>query len=389
MTDTYGTEPHEHENEHDVSHEHDVHEPPSEYEFADPSVSEEYTEEEAAASAEPTPARRSPLLPIVAAVGGVVLLGAVAWLQFGGAPTTGSVGIVNNSPVPTSLPMATPSVMTADNANVPSAPQDMAGAQAPLPSVAPKVAAAEPSPAPAPVPVPTPAPLAPVAVPPVAAPVPAALPTPAAAAPVAPVVAPAAVNAAQTQSNEVVEQRISALTVRIEDLQKKLDQTSTQLNQVANVVTANMGIDNSDAKTKDLQDRLDKLERRVTANAAPALSAPAALPPSVVVSPIASAPQVVVPAAAVHKQAHKVEHKAHAESHKKAHRVASVAKTPAAPAWVLRAATPVQAWVATSSASRELKPLRVGDTFDGIGQVVSIQQRDGNWVVEGTKGIIQ
>ena len=262
MTDTYGTDPHEHER--DVSREHEVHEPPSEYEFSDPYVSEEHSEEEAAAPLETAPARRSPLLPIVAAVGGVVLLGAVAWWQFGSALVSGHTDIANNPPTLTSLPLATPPAQIGDK-NAPSVLQDMAAGQSPLTPVTPKVAAAELAPLPAP------APVAPVATVPVAAmptavsSAPAVQPTAAATVPVAPVVAHAVVSAAQTQSNEVVEQRISALTARIEDLQKKLDQTSTQLNQVANVATANIGGDNSAAKTKDLQDRLDKLERRVTA----------------------------------------------------------------------------------------------------------------------------
>jgi hypothetical protein len=45
--------------------------------------------------------------------------------------------------------------------------------------------------------------------------------------------------------------------------------------------------------------------------------------------------------------------------------------------------------VADSANSRNLKALHVGDELNGIGRVTAIQQNNGGWIVQGTKGSIQ
>jgi hypothetical protein len=82
----------------------------------------------------------------------------------------------------------------------------------------------------------------------------------------------------------------------------------------------------------------------------------------------------------VHKAAHKTTKKTSEEA---------ALSPPHSTRWVLRAAMPGQAWVSTTPTSRELKQLQVGDTLEGIGKITAIQQQGNNWVVQGTKGLIQ
>lgn len=56
--------------------------------------------------------------------------------------------------------------------------------------------------------------------------------------------------------------------------------------------------------------------------------------------------------------------------------------------WVLRAATPDAAWVATSKESAELRQIHVGDTLPGVGKVRAINQNGASWEVVGSKGSI-
>ena len=385
MTDTYGTEPHDHDNEHGepLSSEHGgVSEPPSDYEFADDSgatADVEHTEEQALPSDE-QPARRSPMLPIAAAVGGILVLGAVAWWQFGSsAPPAGSVAPL--STMTTASLNITPPSNVAKASHVAEAPAPAAPA---LP-VTPKVALTEPvdvadaSSSPALPPsdgirqaVPT-------------APVSAAMPavTAPSSAPGMPGTLPMPATASMGGG---ADQRIDELNTRIDSLQKALDQANQQLGQVTNMVAANASPSSSSIAgappvAKDVQDRLDKLEQQLAElqHPAPGLSAP----PSSSAAPL-SVENVVAPSKTV----------SHTSKHKAVHKVAHkpVRKAPVAkpgPQWVLRAATPGQAWVADSATSHDLKQLQVGDQLAGIGRVTAIQQQDGNWVVQGTKGKIQ
>ena len=141
-------------------------------------------------------------------------------------------------------------------------------------------------------------------------------------------------------------------------------------------------------KNKELQDRLDKIEQKLAEQrAVPVAAAPApVLSPPVSLSTAASAPQNFAPPVVKHRVARKVSHKAKSAGGKKASKQSVVQPTSA---WVLRAASPEQAWVSTSSTSRELKSVQVGDTFDGIGKITAIQQKEGGWVVQGTAGTIQ
>ena len=67
---------------------------------------------------------------------------------------------------------------------------------------------------------------------------------------------------------------------------------------------------------------------------------------------------------------------------------AALAKEKERAAWILRAATPDEAWVAKGSETRELRPVHIGDKLPGIGKVVAIRQTGDGWVLEGTSGSI-
>jgi hypothetical protein len=357
MTDTYGTESNgEHGHDEILTSEHDaVREPPSDYEFADEhgaSAAEEHTEEMVTAP-DVKPAGRSPLLPIAAAIG-VLLLGGAAWWQFGGS---------GSAPAPTMPPLsappampAMPEVMQKTDAS-PLVPANMA---VPAPTAAPVVpvptslvsseAAAQPAP---PAPVPVTMNVLPMAPPPVVSPAPAA--------------------AAQTP-----DQRIQELNARVDALQKALDQANQQLSQVSNMVAASAGT--ASPSVKDLQGRIDKLEQEAAQahGAAPTLAVPASTSTS-------GDSVTVAPPAPRHAEHHKTAHAA-TVAHKK--ETAKPASTPA-PAWVLRSASPGQAWVAASATAHDLQHVQAGDTLDGIGKVTAIDQENGIWIVRGTKGRIQ
>jgi hypothetical protein len=56
--------------------------------------------------------------------------------------------------------------------------------------------------------------------------------------------------------------------------------------------------------------------------------------------------------------------------------------------WELRAANPMQAMVASPNGG-SLRSVTVGDTLSGIGEIRSIEQRNGSWVVIGSQGQIR
>jgi len=56
--------------------------------------------------------------------------------------------------------------------------------------------------------------------------------------------------------------------------------------------------------------------------------------------------------------------------------------------WVLRAATPDEAWVAKDASTAELRHIQVGDELPGIGRVNAIHQAGDTWTVEGAQGTI-
>jgi len=387
MTDMYGNEP-GHEAGHDeaVGGDHaEIHEAPSDYEFSDDgAASSEHTEEHVMHVTETKLKGRSPLLPIIAAVGGIALLAGVAWWQFGG-------GNILSSPSVEEAPLTHPTV--AINQPVSQPPAPISTPQA-LP-VAPKVSETSSTDGAV---TPAPAPQAPAALNPVA-PTPAITPEVASPASVPPspvepsLVTP--INPPVSVSNSPIgspplslgkeNQRVEALASRMDDLQKSLNQVTEQLSQMTTIVAASGSSMSGD---KNIEERLDKLEQQVgrAHHNAPTLSAPATLTADdgSVAIPASVSPE---PSKAVH---HEVEHEIHKaeEHHAKPHNKPIVieSKGQSVAHWVLRAAIPGQAWIAPNGTDKDLKPVHVGDVLQGIGRVTAIEPKDGDWVVEGTKG---
>ncbi len=55
---------------------------------------------------------------------------------------------------------------------------------------------------------------------------------------------------------------------------------------------------------------------------------------------------------------------------------------------MLRAATPEEAWIATSPSSTDLVSVRVGDNLPSLGRVQAIKQIGDRWVVEASQGSV-
>jgi intracellular multiplication protein IcmG len=386
MNDTYGSEPHEHD-EHDENSsqgEGAVHEPPSNYEFADDEAS--IASEQTDAPSEAVAARRSPLLPIAAALGGIVLLGAVAWWQFGGSSSPAVPLPVPHAPALSMQPQPAPASKAPDGSpdsgpvapkTASATPQDTNSAASTPPDISallgkPTDANAPKVDAPAAV-MATPVFSAPVASGPVVSAPAAASLAPASVLPAQTVLSPAvsAPQAAPAPVSGAADHRIETLTARVDSLQKALDQANQQLSQVSTVSTP--------PSAKALQDRIDKLEQTVAALE----EHPSAAASGTDISSEFSAPSA--------PKAHKVS-VIHTPKHKTVvHKQAQKAPEPIKPVgnWVLRAATPEQAWIAPNAASHDLKQVQVGDKLPGIGRITAIQQKGDNWVVQGTKGVIQ
>jgi len=63
--------------------------------------------------------------------------------------------------------------------------------------------------------------------------------------------------------------------------------------------------------------------------------------------------------------------------------------TKVATSWVLRAATPGEAWVSGDATSADLRHVQVGDELPGIGKVKSITQSPNGWEIDGSEATIR
>ena len=179
--------------------------------------------------------------------------------------------------------------------------------------------------------------------------------------------APSPVKEAQLQS------KVDALSLRLDQVQKALDQANRQLSQVASAEQAQ-----APNAIPDVEQRLARVEHNVSQlqNKSPAASS----------SVRESGDAVVVPHHVKKAVAPKVAKKTVTAAH---HKVAPPAKAPTAEAWVLRAATPSEAWIASDSTTSDLKHVQVGDVVQGIGRVKSIDQTGSGWEIVGSDATIR
>ncbi len=371
-----------------------VHEAPSDYEFADDHGAStiDHNDEHGSLSADAAdalPARRRSLLPILAAVGGVLVLGGVAWWQFGGASSSPDASFMSaasmpaatvSSSVPASVtpaPVAPAPLAPASPPPLPVAATTAASPVLPLatPDATPPVSATA---LPAPVEQPTLKPIDALIAAPKPLPV---VPVPAPA-PVVIVKTPASVAPMLAVPSQNGDANIQSLATRMDVLQKDVEHLTTQLGQMTNALAATA------TPTSDISHRLDVLEQKIaTLHAGNATTSSVA--PSLVVT---DEKPVSHPVVVKHKP--RTPKTVQVKIHKPI-KLAAAPKPVAKPLtvkeekWVLRSATPDQAWVSDSNTSRDLKQVKVGDTLPTIGRVTAIRQNGDEWVVQGTKGSIQ
>lgn len=401
MTDTFGKEPHEHHeggpDDMPMTAGETGGEPPSDFEFSDEHAAATDHNEDAEAAAAPSEAatpRRS-MLPVLAVLAGLGILGGGgAWWYFSNNAAVQELPALSLSPQP-AVPLVAAPALKEDNDEI--APKtDSSSLLTPSQEVAaamPQTAVQAAADAPPKPPVVMPSnqkmqptllspPAALAALPPPekieAEPLPA--PTMSPAAPV--VAAPAPLSGAPADQTK----RVETLAQRVDAMQKSLDQVAQQLSNVSNMVAASAP---GDASSKEIAARLDRLEQKLTGRAAVRESAPQAN--AAVTEPtmlVVDQPREGDPMAAPVKKAVRKAVPAKKTVAKPAHKPAAT-ETVGTSKWVLRAATPEQAWVAPSEASRELRPVRVGDTLPGVGRITAISLDGDNWVLRGTGGTLK
>lgn len=197
----------------------------------------------------------------------------------------------------------------------------------------------------------------------------------------------APVTAAEPQPvKEQVKAANSGPTPRELELQSRLDETLKRLQAVekklaqpapAAVTPAATGAAASSQEIAALRADLERLENKVdTLNAQPKTASKAYKASEDQEPDTVTAPKAVKKPAA-RKAANKTATTTSASS-----RASSSANK-----WELRGAQPGQAMLARQDGN-DLRIVRVGDSISGIGQVTSISQSGGNWVVQGTSGRI-
>jgi hypothetical protein len=337
---------------------------------------------------------RSMFLPLAAGVGGLLVLGAVVYWQFGRSPPPPIPPMVMMAQMPAQKGSVSPSpvrpaVSTAASANA--GDNELNGlykgdSDSSYPGgapIAPKTSmAAIPENAPSNV-TGSPAGVA----------TPAAMPNP----PPAPIPTPLSsmIATSPTASASV---GAGTMDARFDALQAHIDEIQKQLNQVTNMIAANQAAPVGQQTTASVDDRLNKIEQdllqlkhnQTTAapvpTPAPTLSAAIAVPSAV--SPAPAKTKTVKPVAKPKNTNKKSAPANHKELPPPPVKTETATPTATAPHWILRAATPSEAWVSADANSPDLRHLQVGDVLPGIGRVRAIRQVGEGWVVEGTNGSV-
>jgi len=331
--------------------------------------------------------KTSPVLPIVAGIGGVLFLGALLYWQFGSSSSIPSYqeqplkmpsqsAVMTNALTPTTP--GNPTSNVAPGATGQSADAtDISNLKAPEPGssdVAPTSALAPVSD------VPPPTLAAASASKPAATQQAAAKSAPALSAPPASttttttttaskasVSAPVQATPSAPAVDSATETRVNALANQVEELQKQLQQANLQLSQVnAQLAAAS--------------------EKAAEQPKTPAVESPAFTEPK---------HKHVASRAPKHKTerhkavAHEVPSPTLASSSGTLQLPGTMAASPsvpaAAPHWVLRAATPDEAWVAADATTPDLRHVQKGDELPGIGRIRAIRQTSTGWMIEGSQ----
>ena len=206
-------------------------------------------------------------------------------------------------------------------------------------------------------------------------------------APEQPVAAKAAPQETAAPVTAVDDERLTALSARMDDLQKSLGQTVQQLGQIDDKLSSAARPDAA------IEERLNHLEQKLTQlEQQPAKPTDLVLPAQRKQPVAETAPDAMpmeTPAIVTKKSRHEMAAATKRSFAFKHHKLASASPKFANNRWVLRAATPDEAWIAKNSETRELRPVHVGDMVDGVGRVTAIEQVGATWVVQGTHGTIR
>ncbi len=334
--------------------------------------------EEMAPAVEPTKNK----LPIIAAIAGVIVLaigGGLAYMHFSNGPRDADSMMLDRvaenaatETVPNFAPAAPKPVSS-------EAPKALPAAAAPVANdVAPTTSFTTPSAAPAANDVTAKMPdVLPVVQPQETtnpAPVAVATPAPQAAPVVSAPVAKQVVVEVAPQNQAASDARLAVLQSRIDDLQKALGQTTQQVGQISEKLTVVAPASGSAPVSAQpdvaMEERLNKLEQKLLQmeqHQGASVSRAAAV-------------DAVYPSHVSKKSHHTVKAKA---------KLVKAPKESTKTKWVLRAATPGEAWVAKDASTRELRPLHVGDEFGPVGKVTAIRQVGDAWLVQGTTGTVK
>ena len=317
--------------------------------------------------------QKSKLIPMVFVLAVLLLGGGGAYWWFTRVPTDGE------KPVATAVtpPVKTEPVAPTTGAIATDTPLPSTAIAEPTPASTPDVPMVPPSKladAPVPEKVPTPQEAANL-LPPVAAepPIPllAGQKTPQAAPSISPAPVPTVppVLVAPISAPTAPDQRVVALSSRVDELERLLSQTSQQLNEV----TA------KNAKTEEVNARLMKLEKRVDQQARHVVPTHTEIADE---NFYAKKPEPKV-------QKPVVTHTKAVPAPKVAPKPVEAVKAVPAVVWIIRAAIPNEAWVAKDSSTSALQHVKVGDVLSGIGRITAIHQKADKWVVDGTEGSIR
>jgi hypothetical protein len=146
-------------------------------------------------------------------------------------------------------------------------------------------------------------------------------------------------------------------------------------------------------KVASLENKIADLERKIAdmANAKPAAAAaakPAAKPQPV--TPRATVtPTPVKAVSSAPPQRIEVPQKAQTPQLRAPVMGQSAAQSRVINSYVIRAARPGQAWIATSAASSDLREVRIGDTVPGLGRIQSIFLDNHGWAIVGTQATLR
>ncbi|MGE3624416.1 MAG: hypothetical protein AB7H77_11175 [Bdellovibrionales bacterium] len=194
----------------------------------------------------------------------------------------------------------------------------------------------------------------------------------------------------------VQQQRVNLLSTRIDSLQKSLEEQTRQLDRIASMVAANSSSGDGGVATSSIQSRLDRLEQNIVKlQNQQAAKGIAVSSPSGAASESAMSGEDARPArpAATKKKRVAAKKKKTTTSRSSTSTASSGNESRSlgrlGPNWILRAATPREAWVSTDSTSAELRHVQVGDSLAGVGTVRAIRKSGGGWVIEGTQGSIR